>query len=172
MNVSIIVAFDQERGIGRDGRLPWHLAADMKRFRNLTMGHMLIVGRKTYESIGGNLAGRVMIILTKQDNYHAPGCEIANSIQQALDIAASHGESEVFVIGGSDIYQIALPFTSRIYLTRVHTTTNSDTFFPEIDPSDWEEDVQEFIHADEKNDHAHTFSVLKRLGSAKNLNLP
>jgi len=172
LNVSIIVAFDQERGIGRDGKLPWHLAADMKHFRNLTMGHMLIVGRKTYESIGANLPGRVMIILTKQDNYQALGCEIANSIQQALDIAASQGESEVFVIGGRDIYQIALPFSSWIYLTRVHTTTNSDTFFPKIDPSDWEEEVQGFIHADEKNDHAHTFSVLKRLESAKSLNLP
>jgi len=172
LKVSIIVAFDQERGIGRDGVLPWHLAADMKRFRNLTMGHMLIVGRKTYESIGGNLAGRVMVILTKQDNYHALGCEIANSIQQALDIAAAHGESEVFVIGGAEIYQIALPFTGRIYLTRVHAMTDSDTFFPKIDPNDWEEEVQKFIRADEKNDYAHTFSELSRLGSAKSLNLP
>ena len=172
MNISIIVAFDQERGIGRDGVLPWHLSADLKRFRNLSMGHMLIVGRKTYESIGDNLSGRVMVVLTKQDNYQAPDCEIANSIQQALDIAAAHGESEVFVIGGADIYQTALPFTSRIYLTRVHTKTDSDTFFPKIDPSDWEEEVQAFIHADKKNDHAHTFSVLKRLDSTKRQNLP
>lgn len=172
MNISIIVAFDQERGIGRDGVLPWHLAADLKRFRNLTMGHMLIVGRKTFESIGGSLAGRVMIILTKQENYHALDCEIANSIQQALDIVAAHCKSEVFVIGGADIYQIALPLTSRIYLTRVHAGADSDTFFPKIDPSDWEEEVQEFIRADEKNDHAHTFSVLNRLGPVKFLDSP
>ena len=172
MKISIIVAFDQNRGIGREGKLPWHLAADMKRFRNLTMGHLLIVGRKTYESIGGNLAGRVMVILTKQDDYLAQGCEIANSIHQALDISAAHGKSELFVIGGADIYQIALPFTSRIYLTRVHAAKECDTFFPKIDPSDWEEEVQEFIRADEKNDHAHTFSVLNRLGPVKILDSP
>lgn len=168
MNISLIVAFDQKRGIGRDGKLPWHLAADMKRFRKLTMGHMLIVGRKTYESIGGTLAGRDMVVLTKQDNFQAEGCVVAKSIQQALDIAATQGETELFVIGGAKIYQITLPIANRIYLTRVHAATDSDTFFPQIDPHDWEEEIQEFIHADEKNDHPHTFSVLRRLESANN----
>ncbi len=165
MNISLIVAFDQERGIGRDGKLPWHLAADMNRFRNLTMGHILIVGRKTYESIGGNLAGRDMVVLTMQDNFQAEGCTVVKSIQEALDLATAQNETELFVIGGAKIYQITLPIANRIYLTRVHAATDSDTYFPQIDPQEWEEEIQEFILADEKNDHPHTFSVLRRLKS-------
>jgi dihydrofolate reductase len=165
VKISLIVAFDQERGIGRDGILPWHLAADMKRFRKLTMGHILLVGRKTYESIGGILAGRDMVVLTKQDNFQAEGCVVVKSIQQALEIATTQNETELFVIGGAEIYQITLPIANQIYLTRVHASTDSDTFFPQIDPHEWEEEIQEFIRADEKNDHPHTFSVLRRLES-------
>src|ERR1044071_9960120 len=110
---------DEKRGIGKAGGLPWRLSADLKRFRELTMGHHLIVGRKTFESIGKPLPGRQMIIVTRQAGFHAEGCFIVNSVDDALRLARERGESEVFVIGGAEIYAQTLALAVRLYLTLV-----------------------------------------------------
>jgi dihydrofolate reductase len=127
MILSLIAAMSENRVIGREGKLPWYLPEDLKRFRKLTLGHVVIMGRKTYESIGKPLPNRTNIILTKQTNYHALGTRIEASIEKAL----SGLSGEVFIIGGGEVYQQALPRADRIYLTLVHTAIEGDTFFPE-----------------------------------------
>ncbi|MCI0664606.1 MAG: dihydrofolate reductase [Acidobacteria bacterium] len=168
--VSLIVAMDKNRGIGIDNRLPWRLSADLKRFRELTMGHHIIVGRKTFESIGKPLPGRQTIIVTRNETYQAANastqlsqsCFIVHSVEEAIALARSRGESEVFVCGGAEIYAQVLGFADRLYLTLVETEVDADTFFPEWDESEWVE-KESFQHsADEKNQFPFTFKVLER----------
>jgi dihydrofolate reductase len=153
---------DEQRGIGVVNRLPWRLSADLKRFRELTLGHYIIVGRKTFESIGRPLPGRQMIIVTRDKNYRAEGCLVAHSVEAALELAQERGESEVFICGGAAIYAQSLGLADRIYLTLVHTEVAADTFFPEWGESAWVE--QEVLHheADEKNQYPFTFKLLLR----------
>jgi dihydrofolate reductase len=160
--ISIIVAMDKKRGIGLDNKLPWRLPADLKRFRELTMGHHIIVGRKTFESIGKPLPGRQIIIVTRDRKYRREGCLIVHSVEDAISLARSRGESEVFVCGGAEIYARALPLAEKIYFTLVDAEVAADTFFPEWNEQEWRE--QESIHseADEKNEYPHVFRVLKR----------
>jgi dihydrofolate reductase len=160
MIISLIVAMDRRRGIGKDNRLPWRLSADMKRFRELTMGHHLIVGRKTYESIGKPLPGRQMIIVTRQAGFRAEGCFVVQSVDEALELARERGESEVFVIGGAELYWQTLALADRLYLTLVDAEVEADTFFPEFNENDWL--TQEMVHhqADEKNQFPVTFKLL------------
>ena len=160
MIVSLIVAMDRRRGIGKDNRLPWRLSADLKRFRELTMGHHLIVGRKTFESIGKPLPGRQMIIVTRQAGLQVESCFVAQSVDEALRLARERGESEVFVIGGAEIYAQTLALADRLYLTLVEAEVEADTFFPEFDEAEWlaQETVQH--EADEKNQYPFTFKSL------------
>jgi len=160
MIISLIAAMDRRRGIGKDNRLPWRLSADMKRFRELTMGHHLIVGRKTFESIGKALPGRQMIIVTRQVDFQADGCLVAQSVHEALKLARERGESEVFVIGGAEIYAQSLALADRLYLTLVDAEVEADAFFPEFNENDWL--TQEIAHyqADEKNQFPFTFKLL------------
>jgi dihydrofolate reductase len=160
--ISLLVAMDEKRGIGKDGKLPWRLSSDLKRFRELTVGHHLIVGRKTFESIGKPLPGRQTIVVTRNADYMVEGCLIARSVESALELAESRGENEAFVIGGADIYAQALGFADRIYLTEVHAEVDADTYFPEFDRSAWTEKQTSYQPADEKNQHACTFMVLER----------
>ena len=160
MSLSIIVAMSENRTIGRDGDMPWRLSADLRRFKRLTMGHSMIMGRKTYESIGRLLPGRTTIIITRQTNYEVPGAIIAHDLPQAIE--AAQNDSEIFVVGGGEIYRLALPQTNRIYLTRVHTQLDGDTQFPEVDFERWECIESEFVVADEKNDYDTTFEILQR----------
>ncbi len=162
MIVSIIVAMDEKRGIGLGNRLPWHLSADLKRFKALTTRHHVILGRKTFESIGRLLPGRVMIIVTRQPNYHPSGCIVARSLQEALELAAARGEEEVFVIGGGAIFAEALKKADKIYLTVVHTRVEADTFFPPIEPQEWDETTVAYHPPDVNNDYPSTFSILVR----------
>jgi dihydrofolate reductase len=162
MIISIIVAMDEKRGIGRDNRLPWRLSADLKQFKELTMGHHIILGRKTFESIGKPLPGRVSIVVTRSAGYRADGCLIAHSLDAALQMASERGEGEVFICGGAEIYAGALDRTDRIYLTLVHTDSRADTFFPEWDESEWVEKESYHHAADEKNQHPFTFKLLER----------
>jgi dihydrofolate reductase len=162
MIISLVVAMDECNGIGQDNRLPWHLSADLKRFKALTMGHYLIMGRKTYESIGRPLPGRVMLVITRSVDYQAAGCRIAHSLQEALVIAEQAGETEAFVIGGGQIFAQALPLADRIYLTRVHTISEADVFFPPFDIEDWTIQATSEVPADEKNQFSSTFIVLAR----------
>ena len=151
---------DEHNGIGKDNRLPWHLSADLKRFKALTMGHYVIMGRKTYESIGRPLPGRQMVIITRSPDYRAEGCLIAHSLEEALSIAEQAGESEAFVIGGGQIFAQALPLANRIYLTRVHTISEADVLFPEFDDRDWITLETADLPADEKNQFPSRYEVL------------
>ena len=160
MIISLIVAMDEERGIGVEGRLPWHLPADLKRFKSLTMGHHLIMGRKTYESIGTPLPGRTMIIVTRNPNYQPDGCMVARSLETAIEFARMDFENEVFVIGGGDLFEQAINLADRIYLSQVHATLPADVYFPEFSSADWQEMKAELVPADEKNQFAFTFKIL------------
>ena len=162
MIISLLVAMDEARGIGKAGKLPWRLSSDLKRFRELTMGHHIIVGRKTFESIGKPLPGRDMIVVTRDESLKPDGCLTARSVEAAIALAEDRGESEVFVCGGAAIYAQALGAAHRIYLTQVHASVDTDTFFPDFDTSAWRENEKFFQQADEKNQYAFTFKVLER----------
>ena len=161
MTVSIIVAMAENGVIGRDMDLPWHISADLKRFKALTMGHHIVMGRKTFESIGRLLPGRTTVIVTRQPDYQVDGAVIVNSLGAAQ--AAATDDSELFIIGGGQIYEIALPLADRLHVTRVHTEVDGDTSFPAIDWDQWELVSAERHGADEKNDHDFTFESYQRV---------
>nr|AIA12510.1 Dihydrofolate reductase [uncultured bacterium] len=166
MIISFLVAMDEKRGIGKAGGLPWRLSSDLKRFRELTMGHHIIVGRKTFESIGKPLPGRQMIIVTRNESISFEGCFIAHSVSDAISLARERGESELFVCGGAEIYAQMLGAADRMYLTLVHADCDADTFFPEWDRDEWIEVESEHHAADEKNQYSFTFKVLARKSRA------
>lgn len=162
MIVSLIVALDRRRGIGKDNQLLWRLPADMKRFRGLTMGHHLIVGRKTYESIGKPLPGRTMVVVTRNKTYQAEGCTVMHSLADALALAHAHGESEAFIGGGAELYAKALELADRLYLTRVDIEADADTFFPAWNEQAWTL-LEESAHpVDEKHASPFKFQTLQR----------
>ena len=161
--ISLIVAASTNNVIGANGDLPWRLSDDLKRFKAITMGKPIIMGRLTWESIGRPLPGRQNIVITRQPGYSAEGCDVVASVDEAL--ATAGAAPEIMVIGGGDIYRQLLPRASRVYLTRVEAEVDGDTFFPELDPSDWELVASEAHAADEKNAHAFTFMTLQRRNS-------
>lgn len=162
MIISILVAMDENRGIGFEGKLPWHLSADLKRFRELTMGHHILAGRKTYESIGKPLPGRKMVIITRDTEFKADECDVSHTIEDALALARKRGETEAFVIGGAEIYAQTLGYADRLYLTQVQAKVKADAFFPEIDLTHWKE-IESCTHpADEKNQYPFTLKLLER----------
>ena len=151
MRKSIIVAMDLNNGIGYQNRLPWRLPADLRLMKQTTMGHHLIMGRKTYESIGKPLPGRTSIIVTRSASYQAEGCLVAHSVPEALSLAESRGEDEVFFFGGSQIYVEGFPYTDRIYLTHIQSEFKVDAYFPNFDQSLWKETHTDFFPADQEN---------------------
>lgn len=152
MKISIIVAIAENGVIGLNNRLIWRLSDDLKNFKALTYGHFIIMGRKTYESIGKPLPGRTNIILSKNRSYEAEGCVIVQSVDKALKYSISKNQEEVFIIGGAQIYKETLSIADKLYLTRVHASPEGDTFFPTIDFSDWKEIAHTNFHRNEKND--------------------
>jgi len=162
MIISIIAALDKNRGIGKENIIPWHLPADLKRFKSITIGHHLILGRKTYQSIGKQLPGRQMIILSKDPDFQAEGCLVCSSLDEALQLAEGMGEKEVFLIGGGEIYREALPLGDRLYLSFVDTRAEVDTHFPDFDESEWSVICEQEFPVDEENSLAHTFMILVR----------
>ena len=157
--VSIIVAMAKNRVIGRDGHLPWHIPEDLKRFKQLTMGHHIVMGRKTWESLGRLLPGRHHVIVSRQPGYNVAGAQVVQSLQEA--IAACASDEELFIIGGGEIYRLALPHTDRIYLTEVALDVAGDTVFPEIQPDDWDETARE-PKADPASNVGYVFITLDR----------
>lgn len=133
--ISLIVAMARNRVIGANGGLPWHLSSDLRRFKALTMGHHILMGRKTFESIGRVLPGRASVVITRNPRWRAEGVVVASSLADALSKAG--GDDEVFVIGGEQVFREALPVADRIYLTRIERNFAGDTFFPEFDASAW-----------------------------------
>ena len=172
MILSCIAAVAENGVIGKDNELPWRLSADLKRFKKLTVGHVIIMGRNTFESIGRPLPKRVSIVITRNAEYEAPGAVVVHSVEEAIEQArrteqATAGEPEAFVIGGEAIFQEALPLCSRLYLTRVHTEAPGNVRFPELDWPKWRAVDEESQPADEKNEHPTTFVVYERIEGAK-----
>ncbi len=159
--ISIIVALSENNVVGIKNQLPWKLSADLKRVKALTMGHHIIMGRKTYESIGKPLPGRTNVVITRNSDFNADGCLIASSLKVALEIAKD--DAEVFIFGGGEIFREALPLAARIYMTRVHTQLNGDTHFPEIKPFEWRVIHLEEYKADEKNEFDYSFITLEKI---------
>lgn len=158
--ISLIVAVSANGVIGRGGELPWHLSDDLKRFKQLTLGKPIVMGRKTFESIGRALPGRQNIVLTRQSEFAADDCDVVSSIDAA--IAASSDAGEIVVIGGSEIYKLFLPLAERIYMTRVHIDVDGEVRFPELDDELWQETERENHDADDLNEYEFTTSVLER----------
>lgn len=161
MRVSLVVAMSENRVIGRDNDLPWRLPADLAHFKRLTLGKPIIMGRKTYESIGRPLPGRQNIVLTRDESFQAPGCDICLGLDQAMAVAGS--AEEVMIIGGAALYETLLERADRIYLTEVHARIEGDTWFPELDASDWKEVSREAHGADERNSLDYSFVTLDRV---------
>lgn len=155
--ISIIAAVGRNRELGKNNKLLWHIPEDMKRFKELTSGHAVIMGRKTFESIGRPLPHRTNIIVTRDPNFNAKGCIIAHSLDEALRLAplAQGNNEEVFVIGGGQIYEQALPFTHKLYLTVVDAETDADTFFPNYS------DFKKIIHQEKKSTEGLTYTFLE-----------
>jgi dihydrofolate reductase len=168
MKLSIIVAMSPERVIGIENRLPWSLPSDLRHFKKLTMGHHLLMGRRTYESIGRPLPGRTIIVVTRKQNYAPPGVLVAGSLQQALE-KVGREEQELFVAGGAQIYRQTLPQADRLYVTLVDGDFPGDTHFPEIDPSQWILVSEKKRPPDDRNPYSCRFQTFdrKRIGKQK-----
>ena len=160
--LTIIVAAGEDNAIGKDNDLIWHLSDDLKRFKELTNNHHIIMGRKTYESFPKPLPNRIHVVITRQDNYKVPeGVIVVNNLEDALD--ASRNDKQPFIIGGGQIYKQAIALVDKIEITRVHHTfENADTFFPKIDTSIWKETNSLFHEKDERHEHSFSFITYKR----------
>lgn len=159
MTVSSIVAISENHVIGKDNKLLWYLPNDLKHFKEITSGHTIIMGRKTFDSVGKPLPKRRNIIITRQD-IAIEGCEVVKSIEAALELCKD--EKEVFIVGGAEIYKQSMKFTDRIYLTIVHQNFEGDSFFPEINKEEWNKVSREDFEPDEKNLIPYSFITFER----------
>ena len=159
MKLSISVAMAENRVIGIDNKMPWHISADLKYFKKITMGKPILMGRKTYESIGRPLPGRQNIVSSRNPDYVQLGCEVYRSIDLAID--ACSGKEELIIIGGASFYQAMLPKASHLYLTRIHETFEGDTFFPEFDLSEWCEIERVDVTDDDTVDFDYSFIIME-----------
>lgn len=164
MIISLVVAAATNNAIGKDGTMPWHLPNDMKHFKNVTWGMPVIMGRKTFESLGKALPGRKNIVITRQVDWSAVSTVPVKSIDDALFVAKETDAKEVMVIGGGEIYRALFDKAKRIYLTRVEAEPDADTFFPSLDPQHWHLVSQRNHEADEKNAYNYSFQVWERIG--------
>ncbi len=162
MRLSLIAAVADNGVIGRAGRLPWHLPADLERFRRLTAGHWLLMGRRTYESIGRPLPERVLVVLTRRPFAAPGGVRCAKSLEQALELLEASGDAEPFVAGGAEVYGETLPRASRLYLTRVRAAVEGDTYFPELDWDAWRLVSEQAHPADARHAYPMSFRVYER----------
>jgi dihydrofolate reductase len=153
--LSIIAAVSENNALGKENKLLWHLPADLKRLKSLTMGHHLIMGRKTFESLGKPLPGRTHVIISRQKNYQPDGVTVVDSLEKAIEFAKH--DDQAFVFGGGEIYRLALPFVKKIYLTRVKALFEGDTYFPELISDEWKMVKCESYLPDEKNLFYYSF---------------
>ncbi len=165
MKISLVAAVAQNGVIGKNNDLPWHLPDDMRFFIQTTKGHCVILGRKNYESLPAKfkpLPDRTNIVVTRQTRFDAPGCIVVHSMDEALDVAREKEEQEVMVIGGSDIYAIALPFADRLYLTEIQADVEGDVRFPQYDKKDWDEISRVHHEKDDRHKYAFDFVIYER----------
>ncbi|UKJ06411.1 dihydrofolate reductase [Solitalea lacus] len=160
MKISIVVAKAENNVIGKNNTLIWHLPADLKYFKLLTTGNTIIMGRKTYDSIGKPLPNRRNIVISRNTELNIPGCDVVNSLEEALKITSN--ENEVFVIGGAEIYKQALTLANTLYVTEVKAGFEGDAFFPDFSLNDWDEACRTDHNADEKNQFNYSFVTYKR----------
>ena len=169
MTVSLIAARSENDVIGRGQHIPWLLPADLKHFKSLTTGHTIVMGRKTFDAIGRALPQRRTVVVTRNSEFRRDGVTVVSSLDEALRVAhqdpfETDGQVEVFVVGGGEIYQQALPLADKMYLTRVHTTVDGDVRFPEFRKDEWEERHSDRHAADEGNEFDYTFELWERRG--------
>jgi len=160
MRLSLIAAVGKDGVIGAGGKLPWKLPADLAHFKQVTMGHPIIMGRKTFESIGRTLPGRENIVVTRQHDYAAPGCVVVASLNEAFE--RTRDADEAFIIGGAELFRAALPRAAKLYLTRIDHDFEGDVFFPEFDPAEWREVSRREGIVDAQNPYPHVFLVFER----------
>lgn len=161
MKISIVVAVSENGVIGKENRLLWRLSNDLRRFKEITTGHHMLMGRKTFESIGKALPNRVTLIISRDTTLYYPDCHIFSTIPEAIEFARANGETELFIVGGGEIYRQTLPLADAIHLTIVHTEIGGDTHF-DYDDSSWEVIHKEFVPADDKNEFDSTYLLLER----------
>ena len=160
--ISFIVAASENNVIGKENKLPWHLPTDMKYFKNVTWAMPVIMGRKSYEALGGSLRGRSNIVVTRNKNWRADDVQAVSTIDQAITLAAQTDAKEIFIIGGGEIFQAALPSADRIYLTLVHGKFDGDAFFPELKEDEWQLTSDRHCGPDANNAYALSFQVWER----------
>lgn len=158
MEIALIVAMDSNRGIGLEGAMPWHLSADLKRFKQITMGHPVVMGRRTFESIGKPLPGRKNFVLSRNGSLQLAGCEVVTSLEEVISACA--GAETLFVIGGAVLYAACLALAEWLYVTEIQHVFEADTFFPEIDWNDWELVESQEIYGDAA--FKYTFKTMRR----------
>ncbi|KPJ67701.1 MAG: hypothetical protein AMJ43_03440 [Coxiella sp. DG_40] len=163
MQISIIAGMADDRLIGVDNRLPWHLSADLRRFKAITMGKPIVMGRKTHESIGKPLPGRRNIVISRDEDFKSAGCEVYHSLQEAFE--ALKESEEVMIIGGAEIYKQTLPLANKMYLTFIHHHFEGDKYFPKWNAEEWREVEHADYPADEKNPYPYSFVTLERKNS-------
>lgn len=159
--ISFILAMDENRVIGKDNQLPWHLPEDLKFFKQVTMGHPIAMGRKTHESIGRILPGRENIIITRQPNFKCEGCTVFYSVQEFVNYCRKQND-EIFVIGGAEIFKETFQYADRLYITMIHEKFEGDTFFLEFDESEWELNSSEKGIKNDKNPYDYEFRIYQR----------
>ncbi|MCG8437795.1 MAG: dihydrofolate reductase [Pseudomonadales bacterium] len=166
MRLSMMVAKASNNVIGRDNKLPWYLPNDLKYFKQVTFGKPVIMGRKTWESLKGPLPGRTNIVITRQPDYLADGAKVVATLDDAVamaeNVAFIEGQEEAVIMGGAEIYSLALPQAERLYLTEVHANVEGDTFFPEYDASEWQQIAREDFAAEGPNPYDYSFVVYER----------
>ena len=159
--ITIIAAIAENNALGKNNKLIWHLPADLKRFKQVTLNHHIIMGRKTYESLGKPLPNRTSIVISRNKNYKVEGCIVVNSLDEAIKIAEK--DENPYILGGAEIYKQAINIADKLDLTFVHHTFDADVFFPTIDLTIWKETSRQFFKADEKNKYNYSFVSFEKL---------
>jgi dihydrofolate reductase len=162
MIIALVLAVSENGMIGKDNALPWRLPADLRYFRKVTASYPLIMGRKTFDSVGRPLPGRRNIVISRQSNLQVPGCDVVHSLSEAIELAQSSGAAQVSIVGGAEIFRQALPLAHRIYLTRIHANFPGDAFFAIPNPRDWKETSREDHPADAENPFPYSFIIYER----------
>jgi dihydrofolate reductase len=166
MIISAIAALSQNRVIGKNNDLPWRLPDDMKFFMETTKGHHVIMGRKNYDSLHDKykpLPYRTNIVITRQENFNAPGCIVLHAVEPGLEIAERVGENECFIIGGAEIYKLSMPYTNRLYLTEIQAEVQGDTYFPQFNTKEWREISRKHHPADERHQYSFDFVIYDKI---------
>lgn len=166
--IKILVACDENRVIGKDNQLIWHLPADLKRFKSLTTGHVILMGRKTYESIGKPLPNRTTIVITRQVDFQAEGTITAHSVEEAILKAKSLTREDIFIVGGAEIYSLSLALADQLLVTQLHDIFEGDAFFPEISADTWEIVDRERGVTDEKNPFQYSYITYQKKHGTEN----